>query len=113
MASFHVSFRLSHDAWKRYSALAEVSELPLGTFLRRRLELQDQALATELDLRARGAKPPDAENGKSQPPPVVTGTLIEILLLLRSIAGPQRSVVAQKEVERQGLESWKAIRQPS
>jgi hypothetical protein len=103
MASFHISFRLSYEAWKRYSALAEVSDLPLGTFLRRRLELQDQVLATELDLRARSAKPPEDEGGKTMPPDVMKGTLVEILLLLRSIAGLQRCGMVQKEVERRGL----------
>jgi hypothetical protein len=103
MASFHVSLRLSHEAWKRYSALAEVSDLPLGTFLRRRLELQDQVLAAE-DLRGRAAKAPEPEGGeKAMSPVVMTGTLVEILLLLRSIAGLQRCGVAQKEVERRDL----------
>lgn len=36
-------------------------------------------------------------------PAILKGTLVEILLLLRSIAGPQRSGIARKEVERQGL----------
>jgi hypothetical protein len=103
MASFHVSFRLSHDAWKRYSALAEVRDLPLGTFLRRRLELQDQVLATE-DLRGRAVKAPEPEGGgKAMAPDVMTGTLVEILLLVRSIAGLQRCGMAQKEVERRGF----------
>ena len=102
MASFHISIRLSHDAWKRYSAQAEIHDLPLGTYLRRRLELQDQALATDLDLRAHPTTPPEPESGTTSPA-AVRGTLVEILLLLRSIAGPQWSGIVRKEVERQGL----------
>ncbi len=102
MASFHISVRLSHDAWKRYSAQAEVRDLPLGTYLRRRLELQDQALATDLDLGARPTTSPEPERGTTSPA-AVRGTLVEILLLLRSIVGPQRSAMVRKEIERQGL----------
>jgi hypothetical protein len=101
MASFHVSFRISHDAWKRYSTEAEVRDLPLGTYLRRRLEQQDQVLAAEL-LRARPATPPEADRGPTSPA-AMRGTLVEMAILLRSIAGPQRSNMARKEVERQGL----------
>ena len=102
MASFHISVRLSHDAWKRYSAQAEVRDLPLGTYLRRRLELQDQALATDLDLRPRPTTPPEPESGTTSPA-AIGGTLVEILLLLRTIAGPQHSGMVRKEIERQGL----------
>jgi hypothetical protein len=104
MASFHISVRLSHDAWKRYSAQAEVRDLPLGTYLRRRLELQDQALATELDLRARPTTPPEPESGTTSLA-AISGTLVEIIYLLRSVAGPQRSAMTRKEIERQGLPS--------
>ncbi len=102
MASFHISVRLSHDAWKRYSAQAEIRDLPLGTYLRRRLELQDQTLATDLDLRARPATPPEPESGPTSHA-ALSGTLVEILYLLRSIVGPQRSAMVRKEIERQGL----------
>ena len=55
-----------------------------------------------------------AEQGASSREPTASsvsatdsGTLVELLLLLRSLAGPQRSAVAQKEVERRGLSSWR------
>ena len=102
MASFQVSFRLSQEAWKQYSAEAEARDLPLGTFLRRRLEHQEQVLATEADLRARSAAPAATENGPTSPA-AMRGTLVELILLLRSIAGPERSRVARSEVVRQGL----------
>jgi hypothetical protein len=79
-----------------------VHDLPLGTYLRRRLELQEQVRATEIDLRARPTPPPFAES-ETTSPAAVGGTPVEILLLLRSIAGPQRSGMVRKEIERQGL----------
>ena len=35
------------------------------------------------------------------------GTLVEVLFLMRTIAGPQKTAMVQKEVERRGLASWK------
>lgn len=107
MSSTHVSVRLSSDAWNRYSAEAQARGVALGTYLRQRLEEQDRVVA-ELAIRAA------AEQGASSREPTAlsasatdSGTLVELLLLLRSLAGPQRSAVAQKEVERRGLSSWR------
>ncbi len=107
MSSTHVSVRLSSDAWARYSADAQGRGLALGTYLRQRLEEQDRLVA-ELAIRAA------AEQGASSREPAASsvsasdsGTLVEVLLLLRSLAGPQKSGVAQKEVERRGLSSWR------
>jgi hypothetical protein len=107
MSSTHVSVRLSSDAWTRYSAEAQARGVALGTYLRQRLEEQDRLVA-ELAIRAA------AEQGASSREPTASsvsatdsGTLVELLLLLRSLAGPQRSAVAQKEVERRGLSSWR------
>jgi hypothetical protein len=107
MASVHVTVRLDHGTWKRYSAQAEARGVALGTYLRRRLELQDQALAAELDRPARGSDPAQPEKANPMPPPVAAGTLVELLYLLRTIAGPQKSAMASSEVARRGLESWK------
>ncbi len=103
MASFHVSFRLSQEAWKHYSAEAELRDLPLGTYLRRRLELQDLDHAAD-GLRGRAATAPEPQGGtKAMSPVVMSGTLVELVLLLRGVAGLQKCNIAQKEVERRGL----------
>jgi hypothetical protein len=107
MASVHVTVRLDHGTWKRYSAQAEARGVALGTYLRRRLELQDRALAAELDRPARGGESPESAKESPMPPPVVAGTLVELLYLLRTIAGPQKSAMVTSEVTRRGLESWK------
>jgi hypothetical protein len=107
MSSTHVSVRLSSDAWTRYSAGAQTRGVALGTYLRQRLEEQDRLVA-ELAIRAA-----TEQGASSREPPASTastsdsGTLVEVLLLLRSLAGPQKSAVAQKEVERRGLSSWR------
>lgn len=105
METATVGVRLKGDVWIRYSAEAQAQGMPLGSYLRRRLEEQD-SLAGELAAlrhtmeRALAAL---AYGGTRAPP---DGTLVEVLLLLRSIAGPQKAAVAQKEVERRGLETW-------
>lgn len=107
MSSTHVSVRLGGDAWTRYSAEAQARGVPLGTYLRQRLEQQDRLVA-ELAIRASTDQNAAARvhHGASSPASE-SGTLVEVLLLLRSLAGPQKSAVAQKEVERRGLASWR------
>jgi len=107
MSSTHVSVRLSSDAWTRYSTEAQARGVALGTYLRQRLEEQDRLVA-ELALRAAAEHDAAArEQPAASDPPSDSGTLVEVLLLLRSLAGPQKSAVAQKEVERRGLSSWR------
>ena len=107
MSSTHVSVRLSGDAWTRYSAEAQLRGVALGTHLRQRLEEQDRMIA-ELAIRAAAEQGTAArEQPEPSAPTHESGTLVEVLLLLRSIAGPQKSAVAQKEVERRGLSTWR------
>jgi hypothetical protein len=107
MSSTHVSVRLSSDAWTRYSTEAQARGIALGTYLRQRLEEQDRLVA---ELAIRAAAEHDA-SAREEPTASATasdfGTLVEVLLLLRSLAGPQKSAVAQKEVERRGLSAWR------
>jgi hypothetical protein len=105
MSSTHVGVRLSREAWTLYSAEAQRRGVALGTHLRDRLERQDGLIA-ELAIRA-AAEHDAADRGQpnASPPSADSGTLLEVLLLLRSIAGPQKSAMAHKEVERLGLSS--------
>ena len=104
MNSTKVTVWLSSDAWTRYSIEARSRHVPLATHLRERLEQQERIIADAVVRTAVecSATPPGARAA----PAGDQGILIEALLLLRSIAGPQRSAVAQKEVERRGLPSW-------
>jgi len=107
MSSTNVAFRLGREAWTRYSMEAQQRGVALGTYLRQRLEEQDRVIA-ELSLRSavvQNATPRDEPRKGS--PAVELGTLVEVLYLLRTIAGPQKTAMVQKEVERRGLSAWK------
>jgi hypothetical protein len=103
--STHVSVRLSHDAWTRYAAQAEAHDLALGTYLRRRLEQQDEFIENELALRSRITKAA-ATGAAVQKCSVPIGLLVEMLFLLRQLSNPQRSAMVNSEVRRLGLETW-------
>ena len=104
MPTTHVSVRLSKDAWTRYAAQAEAHDLPLGTYLRRRLEQQDEFIENELALRSRLTR--TASETAAQKCPVPIGLLVEMLFMLRQIVGPQKSQIAYSEVKRIRLETW-------
>jgi hypothetical protein len=117
MSSNKVNVRLSNDAWTRYSAEAQARRVALATFIRQRLEDQDRVVA-ELSVRAAAAnsaaqrsEPCEAPRKSAPAEPAASswapGTLVEVLLLLRVLAGPQKTAMVQKEVERRGLASWK------
>ncbi len=107
MSSTKISVRLSADAWARYSAEAQARRVGLATYLRQRLEKQD-LLVAELAIRAAAEQGASTREASTSSTPLSdSGTLVEVLLLLRSLAGPQKSAVAQKEVERRGLSSWR------
>ena len=106
MSSNNAHLRLSRDTWARYSADARARGVALGTHLRQRLEDQDRLVA-ELAIRAATEQNAAAhDRPATDGPSTDSGTLIEVLLLLRSIAGPQKSAMVHKEVERLGLSSW-------
>lgn len=102
-----VPIRLSRPVWERYSAEATALGKGLSTHLRERLEQQEQ-IASELAAlrRALERATSHSERAGTDSTPVSPGALAEILLLLRSLVGPQKAAVAQKEVERRGLETW-------
>jgi len=108
MESNTVGVRLRKDVWIRYSAAAQARGTPVATYLRERLEQQDR-LENELAALRRAVEHaatvpvPSAGSGSA----TSAGAVVEVLLLLRSLAGPQKASVAQKEVERRGLEVWR------
>ena len=106
MGTTHVTIRLSDAAWARYSANAEIQGVPLGTYLRSRLERQDEFLESELALRALPPAPATPEPASKGDPPLPPGALLEVILLLRVVAGPQASRMVHAELTRLGLEFW-------
>jgi hypothetical protein len=103
MATVAVGMRLEREVWERHSAAAQSLGLPLSVYLRRRLDDQDRTATALAEIQASFARIASAVADKPAAPP---GLLLELLLILRQIAGPQKAVIAQKEVERQGLEVW-------
>lgn len=95
----HVHFRLSHEAWVRYSSQAQALEMALGSYLRLRLERQDEFLAGELAKLKLAAQPAPARPDHDP----LSGSVLEMLMLLRMLAGPEKSRVASREAERRGL----------
>ena len=104
MAKVAVGIRLEREVWERHSAAAHALGLPLGVYLRRRLDEHDQATSVLADLKSLAERSVTAAERQSESP---MGLFIEVLLILRQLAGPQRALMAQKEVERRGLESWR------
>ena len=106
METTTVYCRLSREAWARFSAEAAAQGVPLGTHVRRRLEEHHDLLDQVAALRLAVERAPTSPAAGAREPSVSPGALLEILLLLRSLVGPQKAIVAQKEVERRGLEIW-------
>lgn len=106
MAKVAVGIRLEREVWERHSAAAQSLGLPLGVYLRRRLEEHDQTTSVLADLKSMAERAPSGAEGPSAAN-LRMALLIEMLLMLRQLAGPQRALMAQKEVERRGLGSWR------
>ena len=107
-ASTHICVRLGTAAWARYTKEAQSKGMALATYLRRQLEEQDLMLAEIAGLRATLEQSASAAQANAaQVTPSEASAIIEALLILRSLAGPQKAAIAQKEVERRGLETWK------
>jgi hypothetical protein len=108
MESTQVHLRLSNDIWARYSREAESHGVALGTYLRKRLEQPHQFMEEEVaalrHVIEHAVVTSAPASGTSTLPP---GAIVEMLLLLRSLVGPQKAAVAQKEIERRGLETWR------
>jgi hypothetical protein len=106
MAKVAVGIRLEREVWERHSAAAQSVGLPLGVYLRRCLEEHDRTASALGELKSlverSSASGTEEGNGAGLP----MGLFIEVLLILRQLAGPQRALIAQKEVERRGLDSW-------
>ena len=101
MTTVAVGIRLEREVWARFSAAAQARGLPLGTYLRQILDEHEQ-VSTAMDSLRASLERVVVEKGER----ASQAALLEMLLLLRGMAGLQRATVARKEVERQGLEPW-------
>jgi hypothetical protein len=106
MTTVLVGLRLCNEAWTRHAAAAQVLGLPLSTYIRQRLDEQDRTAAAVAELRGALERRAATEASKGEPA-LSPGVVVEVLLLLRVLAGPERATYVQKEVERRGLEVWR------
>jgi hypothetical protein len=105
MRTLVAGVRLPSEVWARYSAAAQELGLTLSAYLRQRLDERDH-LADELAaLRAALERAATSASG-SGTPAYAGGVLVELLYMVRQIAGPQKAAIAHSEVERRGLKSW-------
>ncbi|WP_212742450.1 mobilization protein [Rudaea sp. 3F27F6] len=100
--------RLSLEKHALYESAA-VEGKPLSTYIRDRLAAQDDVLATRRGLRqsienlTELVGTPQRHNKDTEQDRAIQ---IELLLLLRSIASPDKARMAQAEVLRLGLSPW-------
>ncbi len=95
---------------------AEAAGKPLGTYLRERLEgegdtrgeLAALRRAVDADLGAIRDAVEGMQDRGAEAPQHDWGLLLEIALLLRAIAGPDRMKVVQSELRRLGFDIWQA-----
>jgi len=104
--SVPVGIRLPREVWVRHSAAAQALGLPLSVYLRQRLDKEDGTAVALAELQAALERQAAASPTRDEPR-VSHGLLVELLLLLRQVAGPQRADLAQREVERRGLPVWR------
>ena len=95
-----VTIRLEEGLHERYAAEAAAKRTPLSTYLRERLEHDDQVLAELAILRR------IVEQGGPDSAP--SSVLLELLLLVRGLSKPDALRTAAAELHRNGLEPWRA-----
>lgn len=117
-----INIRLTPEKQAIFEEQAAAQGKRLGTYLRERLE-GDESARAELDalrhelglgltsirhavedgLKKRGSATQSTTSTSSQ---INDGLLLEMVLLLRAIGGPEKMKVAQAEIKRQGLNAW-------
>lgn len=116
-----VRVRLSDSQAAIYAAEAEARGVKISTYLRDRLEEADARREELGGIRAAlidlgdtvdemreewaGARPATTAQVDAGPA-IPTAVQIETLLLLRSIANPQKLTMVRAELERQGITPW-------
>lgn len=120
-----IQIRLSAEKQAIYEDEAARLNKPLGTYLRERLEAND-AMRGELNtlrheigigLAAIRQTIEDSGGKRGAAAPAVAASqinnalLLEMVLLLREVGGPERMKRTQAELKRQGLQSWTPSRE--
>ncbi|ULU27853.1 hypothetical protein DYST_04820 [Dyella terrae] len=107
-----VPIRFSDEVYARYEAMAAQAfpePLPVSTYLKKRLAAGDNTAEAMMMLRQTVEDLADREAPASSPEASQADTsnmLLEILLLLRSVAGLQHMRGVHSELKRIGVEVW-------
>ncbi len=114
--SVAIHLRLSHAAWMRYSNDAVAVRKPLGTYLRERLERQDEQLVQLASIRGAlerlavsQAQPAAEALGGNRLAGVPTAALLEVLLLLRGSTKVDQLKAVWAELGRIGIERFQSV----
>lgn len=113
---YPISLRLSCDKHALYEAEARARKLPLGTYLKQRLEKGDETIRAITNMQGSI----ELMQKKEEERQIVRGSasaddrdinqyrsmMLEILLLLRCTIQPHKVNMVQAEIQRQGLEAW-------
>lgn len=98
--------RMTEETYAKWQYIASVHYKDLGPYLLERLEASERVEEDLRDLRVLFSRLIQAGKSDTSEASKELGTLLEILLTLRQIAGPQKSNMAQAEVRRQGFSTW-------
>ena len=106
-----IQLRLTAEKHILYEAEAANRNLPLGTYLRERLDSGDHLLEEISALRQAVSMATKnisaAQSSDVTPAPSTNPSIqIETLLLLRSLANPQKLQIIHGELKRLGLKVW-------
>jgi len=112
MLSKPIPLRLNEEKKARYEAAAALLDVPLSTYLRKRLESEDEAsemienlsrqvatLQLTLEDKTLGHQGDFSAGGMN--------ILLEILLLLRLGSKPDNRKMVESEIKRYGLDIWR------
>lgn len=108
-ASVAIHLRLSRRTWERYASEATALAKPLATYLRERLEREDELVAELASIRRAVenlAAAPAHASSTYERGEFPSGMLLEVLLLCRAMAQHQRMETVQAELRRLGVDMW-------
>lgn len=98
--------RMTEETYAKWQDLASIHHKDLGPYLLERLEAGERVEDELRELRVLFSRLARPGNTGAQDSAQERGAMLEMLLILRQIGGPQKSKIAQAEVQRLGFSLW-------